>query len=212
MDPSPVTPVQPSAPPMAAPCPTPRPNRPTGWRRWLTILRVNARRNLITPILRGTQDPAYFARASAVGFFLNFTPSVGAQIPLAVAMWSVTRFLFPRWDFHLGVACAWTLLTSVPTVPPMYYTFIVTGRLMLGRWNETNGFDLFSNALNGMQTTANWWDSLWLELTQLWDLFGLPLFVGSLPWGIGTAWISYFWTLRLIQKHRQKRLAASHPL
>lgn len=185
--------------------------RPSGWRRWLAILRITGRRRLITPMLRGQHDPAYYARATAIGFFMNFTPSVGAQIPLIVAIWSVTRLLLPRWEFHIGVASAWTLLTSLPTVPPMYYTFIVTGRLMLGNWDETNDFDRFVQTLQGMHGGENWLESLWLQLVQLWELFGLPLFIGSLPWGIGTGWIGYVWTIRLIQRHRAKRQAAQQP-
>ncbi|MBF0417523.1 MAG: DUF2062 domain-containing protein, partial [Magnetococcales bacterium] len=178
----------------------PPPDKPTGWRRGWAILRVTTRRQLITPILRGNLDPGFYARASAVGFFFNFTPSVGAQIPLVVALWSITRMLVPRWNFHLGVACAWTLLTSVPTAPPMYYTFYLTGQLMLGRWESPAGFAFFTNALHGMQAGTDWLDSLWLELTQLWDLFGLPLFIGSLPWGFGTGWLAYIWTVRLITR------------
>ncbi|MBF0214251.1 MAG: DUF2062 domain-containing protein [Magnetococcales bacterium] len=192
----------PSSPPPAS---RNRPDRTQGWRRWLTIVRLTARRRLISPMLRGHHEPDYYARGSAVGLFLTFTPTVGAQIPLALAIWSVTRLLWPRWDFHIGVASAWTLLTSVPTIPPVYYIFILTGRILLGRWEELNDFTLFSDALHGMQTGSGWWESLWLELLQMWDLFGLPLFVGSLPWGIGTGWIGYLWTLRLIHRHRQKR-------
>ncbi|MEO5346991.1 MAG: DUF2062 domain-containing protein [Magnetococcus sp. YQC-9] len=204
-------------PPLMPVSPTPRASldtpgridKPTGWRRWWAILRVTVRRQLITPILRGNLDAAYYARASAVGFFFNFTPSVGGQIPLIVALWSLTRLLAPRWDFHLGIACAWTLLTSLPTVPPMYYTFFLTGCLLLGRPEGLNGFQFFVDALNGMQSGGDWLESLWLDLVQLWDLFGLPLFIGSLPWGFGTGWIAYIWTLRLIERHRARRLTAS---
>ncbi|MBF0262943.1 MAG: DUF2062 domain-containing protein [Magnetococcales bacterium] len=186
-------------------------DKPTGWRRRWAILRVTARRQLITPMLRGNHDPAFYARASAVGFFFNFTPSVGAQIPMVVALWTVARFLMPRWDFHLGVACAWTLLTSVPTVPPMYYGFYLTGQLMLGRWEKPAGFEFFTNALHDMHTGSDWLESLWMELTQLWELFGLPLFIGSLPWGFGTGWLAYIWTVRMINRHRARRLAAAIP-
>lgn len=189
----------------AAPLGTTRNNRLTGWRRQFAILKVMSRKLLITPMLRGRQDPAYYARASAIGFFLNFTPSVGFQIPLVVTLWTLTRTWSPRWDFHLGLASAWTLLTSLPTVPPMYYTFIVTGRLMLGRWEEMDSFARFAETLQGLPTATSWWASLWSGLVQLWDLFGLPLFLGSLPWGLGMAWISYLWTLRLIHRHRLKQ-------
>ncbi|MBF0627426.1 MAG: DUF2062 domain-containing protein [Magnetococcales bacterium] len=195
--------------PLPPPVPPPtRAERPTGWRRWLAILKISTRRRLISPMLRGQHDPAYYARASAVGFFINFTPTVGFQIPLVIAMWSIAR-ISSRWEFHLGVASAWTLLTSIPTIPPMYYLFIVTGRLLLGRWDEGNDFGMVRDALHGMNAAADWWESLWLQAVQLWELFGLPLFVGSLPWGIGTGWIAYLWTLRLIRRHRQKKWRAS---
>lgn len=184
---------------------TPPPRR-KGVQRLIAGFKITVKRRLIAPMLRGHQEPEYFARGSAIGLFVAFTPSVGVQIPLTVGIWTVTRMLLPKWDFHLGLACAWTLLTSLATIPVLYPLFILTGHLMLGQWEGVNELQVLTNQLQ-----ANWSeeisgiDSLWQQFQQLWALFGLPLFIGSLPWGIGLGWIGYLWTIWFVVRRRRKK-------
>jgi uncharacterized protein (DUF2062 family) len=114
--------------------------------------------------------------------------------------------LFPNWRFNIIAALAWTWVTNIFTLPIVYYVFLVTGRLMLGRWEQPMGFENFSTKLNevialgGGSLTAVWG----ITLTMV-DLWGVPLFIGCIPWAILTGWIGYIWTLKF-QQNRQKNL------
>jgi uncharacterized protein (DUF2062 family) len=133
-------------------------------------------------------------------------PLVGIQMALVAGFWACQRFLFPNWRFNIIAALAWTWVTNIFTLPIVYYVFLVTGRLMLGRWEQPMGFENFSVKLNevielgGGSLTAVWG----ITLTMV-DLWGVPLFIGCIPWAILTGWIGYIWTLKF-QQNRQKNL------
>ena len=77
---------------------------------------------------------------------------------------------------------------------------------MLGRWEQSLGFKEFSIKLEellligGGSVTAVW-D---ITLTMI-DLWGLPLFLGCIPWAVLTGWIGYSWTLKLQVRRKSNR-------
>ena len=77
---------------------------------------------------------------------------------------------------------------------------------MLGRWDQSLGFKEFSIKLEellligGGSLTAVW-D---ITLTMI-DLWGLPLFLGCIPWAILTGWIGYSWTLKFQERRQSNR-------
>jgi len=77
---------------------------------------------------------------------------------------------------------------------------------MLGRWDQSLGFKEFSIKLEelfligGGSVTAVW-D---ITLTMI-DLWGLPLFLGCIPWAVLTGWIGYSWTLKLQIRRQSNR-------
>ncbi len=163
---------------------------------------------LIRPLLHDRRPPEYTARGVAVGLFVAFTPTVGVQIPIVFALWAMIRTLKREWRFNPIVASAWTLLTNFVTVPPLYYVFVQTGRVMLGRWEKLRGYDAFRGRLEQSdEPDESWLEGLWGQAAELFDTFGLPLIVGSLPWAIAISAASYWWTLRLVRRHRAIRLA-----
>jgi uncharacterized protein (DUF2062 family) len=133
-------------------------------------------------------------------------PFVGIQMALVGGFWALQRFLFPKWRFNIIPALAWTWVTNVFTVPIVYYIFLITGRLMLGRWDQSLGFEEFSIKLEellligGGSLTAVW-D---ITLTMI-DLWGLPLFLGCIPWAVLTGWIGYSWTLKFQERRQSNR-------
>ena len=161
---------------------------------------------LVVPILRGNMNPVYNARGVLVGLVCAMTPLLGVQMALVGGVWAVQRLVAPEWRFNVVIAIAWTWVTNVFTVPFVYYMFVLTGQLMLGRWDNSLGFAAFSVrleeilAIDGHNLTA-----IWYITVAIMDHWGLPLFLGSLPWMAAGGWIGYQLTLRFIRRRRRRR-------
>ena len=171
----------------------------------LKLIRL-IRYKLVIPILRSQSPPVETARGVLVGLVSAMNPFVGIQMVLVGGFWAFQRILFPKWRFNIIPALAWTWVTNVFTVPIVYYIFLITGRLMLGRWDQSLGFEEFSIKLEellliggGSLTAA--WD---ITLTMM-DLWGLPLFLGCIPWAVLTGWIGYSWTLKFQERRQSNR-------
>ncbi|WP_417519206.1 DUF2062 domain-containing protein [Minwuia sp.] len=166
------------------------------------------RHRLIVPLQRGQMPPEFVARGVAVGLAVAFTPTVGIQLILVLAIWGLAKWLGPRFHFHMVAAMAWVWVTNLFTIGPIYYVFLLTGQLMLGRFDELGsvGLDSFTERLTAVVSAdVGFLEGLWVGTLALFDIWGLPLFLGSLPWAIGTAWIGYVWSARFITRFREAR-------
>ncbi len=166
------------------------------------------RRRLIAPMFSSRKPPEYGARGVLFGIFFAFTPLVGVQIAILLGLWTLVRTLAPKYDFNLIVAIAWVWVTNVFTVPPIYFGFIVTGQMMLGRWDEPIGYGAYTSRLDAtlaMHPAAEWYELIWLRMDSLLDAFGLPLFVGWIPWALILSIVGYYWSLKLIRQVRETR-------
>ncbi len=164
------------------------------------------RYKLVVPMKRSPHPPEYTARGVAVGMFLGLTPLVGVQMPLVMILWALGK-LNERTNFHLILALAWVWTSNVFTIVPMYYTFYITGQIMLGRFSDLSGYSSFAKAFNfEAWQTGNFWETITNYLAYVAETFGLPLGIGWLPWAILLAWLSYRISLKLI-KGRRARLA-----
>lgn len=164
------------------------------------------RYRLVIPILRGKDLPDYTARGVGIGVAVALTPLVGVQMPIIAGIWSILRLLRPAWTFNLVVALAWTWVTNVFTVPIVYYVFLQTGNLMLGRWDSLTGFGLFSDRLDqilGQDVSGIM--AIWTYFAAMMDEWGLPLFIGSLPWMLAGGWFGYRWSHIYIEKFKTAR-------
>jgi uncharacterized protein len=176
-------------------------------RGFLKRLRRLVRYRLVVPMLRGKHSPEYTARGVLFGLLAAMTPTVGVQMPIVLAMWVVVRAVKPSWDFNLVVGLAWTWTTNIFTVPPVYYVFLMTGRLMLGHWDAFSGYGEFQERLATLlQTDTTWYQALWQYVWGLFEIWGVPMFVGSIPWAIVSAWLGYRWSLRFIREFRMRRV------
>lgn len=174
----------------------------------MTNLGRLTRYRLIIPLKRGQMPPEHVARGVAVGLAVAFTPTVGVQLIAVLAIWGLAKALGPRFNFHVVAALAWVWITNIFTIGPIYYSFLLTGQLMLGRFDEFGsvGFDAFTSQLTHVVSTdTSFLESLWVGTLALFEIWGLPLFVGSIPWAIGTAWIGYVWSRRFIIRFREAR-------
>jgi uncharacterized protein len=162
------------------------------------------RYRLVIPLLRGKNPPVHTARGVLVGLMCAMTPLVGVQMAMVAAVWAVQRTVAPEWRFNVVVAMGWTWITNIFTLPPIYYLFLVTGRLMLGRWEESLGFSAFSTKLEEILSIGG--DGLtaaWAITVAMVDLWGLPMFLGCVPWAILSGWIGYAWSLRFVTRRRE---------
>ncbi|MDH3703197.1 MAG: DUF2062 domain-containing protein [Alphaproteobacteria bacterium] len=174
----------------------------------LTKLRRLTRYRLIVPILRGKHSPEYTARGVFVGLFAAMTPTVGVQMPIVFTIWIVTRTLRPSWDFNVIVGMAWTWVTNIFTLAPIYYVFLVTGRIMLGHWDSLGGYDDFARMLAELlRTDVGWLETMWIYVVGIFEVWGVPMFLGSIPWALLCGWLGYRWSLRLILRFRARRAA-----
>lgn len=178
-------------------------------------LRSEYRMRILRPMLRHGHSPDYAARGSAVGLFIAFTPTVGVQIAMVVAVWAVVRWFKRDWEFNPVIAAGWTFVTNVFTAPPIYFLFVQTGRLLLGRWEDVVDYATFFGRFQHAESgDIGWMQAIWSEAVFLFDTFGLPMVVGCLPWALLSAWLGYRWTLKLVAVRRARRASCArrrHP-
>lgn len=166
------------------------------------------RYRLVIPILRGKDLPDYTARGVGVGVAISLTPLVGVQMPIVAGLWSLVRLARPNWTFNLVVALAWTWLTNVFTVPIVYYVFLQTGNLMLARWDNLSGFGHFSERLDQiLGQDVSGITAVWVYFTAMLNEWGLPLFLGCLPWMIAGGWFGFRWSHIYIERFKAARRA-----
>ncbi len=166
------------------------------------------RRRLVAPMFSSKRPPEYAARGVGIGLLFAFTPLVGAQILIVLAFWSFVRSFAPKYDFNVIVAMAWVWITNVFTIGPVYYGFVKTGQFMLARWDEPLGYNAFTSRLDALMAgdpTVSWWESVWYGTISLLDTFGLPLFIGCIPWAIGFGWFGYVWAHRFVKRRHERR-------
>lgn len=174
------------------------------------------RYRLMIPIHRNSDDPRPAARGVAVGLFIGLMPTVGIQLALVALFWALMRWLHPQWRFNVIVAAAWVWVTNIFTIPVVYYVFLVTGKLMMGMEKPFGGFDIFVARMRTLLATdAGFFEALWVYTHGIFEIWGLPLVVGSVPWAVGGAWLGYVWCLALLRKlharRRKKRAAPRDP-
>lgn len=174
-----------------------------GW----VIARRYAYKRLVVPILRARNRPQHTARGVFVGVFVALTPTVGVQMLSVLVAWLLVRAVWRQWDFNILVAMAWTGVTNLFTVAPFYFAFLATGWVMLGRFDHFETYGAFSDHLaETLAVDATWYETLWVYTVNLFHEFGVPLFLGSLPWAVIGGIAGYRWTLALISNYRARRV------
>ena len=165
---------------------------------------------LVVPLKRSPHPPEYTARGVMLGVFWAFTPLIGIQMYLVVLTWILARW-HPRTDFSLIVALAWTWVTNVLTMLPIYYVFYVTGQLFLGHPDEASGYRYFvAQWQEAFAENDQFLDQIYAYARLVANEQGLPMAIGCLPYALGTSWLGYRWSLRfLIERRRRKRRLAA---
>ncbi len=163
---------------------------------------------LVVPLKRSVQDPVILARGVLVGMMWAMTPLVGIQMTTVLITWMIAKKL--NWSFSLPIAIAFTWVTNVFTMVPVYYVFYVTGKLMMGDWHNITGWESVKNIV---ETTFfgdyTMWESIVLFGKMLLKDWGLAMALGCIPWSIGSGWISYRWSLKFLRIWQEKRSKAA---
>ena len=77
---------------------------------------------------------------------------------------------------------------------------------MAGRWDDIGGFAVFDEKLgHATDVAAPLWQSAWLQTLALFEAFGIPMLLGSIPWSIGSAIAAYFWSRNFVLRAQRKR-------
>jgi uncharacterized protein (DUF2062 family) len=162
------------------------------------------RYRLLIPLFRSPHPPEFTARGVAVGVFWGLTPLVGAQTALMGTQWLIARRL--GWGFSLLQAFAWSWVSNVFTMLPLYYLFYATGMALLGSASEAAGYEKFVMLWQQAADAGNS-GGLLTQLALVVRVLGLPAFVGCLPWALGGSWIAYAWSYRIVERRQRRRLA-----
>ena len=163
----------------------------------VSLIRVK----LVIPMIRSKSPPEITARGALVGMAWAMTPLVGIQMYLTFMTWLFTRKVF-KWDFNLPIALAWNWVTNVFTMPPIYYAFYVTGKLMMGEFAERTTYSKFYNLIKTVLNESGVVEALKAMGAVLIKDWGFAMMIGSVPWMILCSLAVYKWTLSYIRRRR----------
>lgn len=158
---------------------------------------------LVVPIYRALHEKDITIRGVTVGIFIAMTPLVGIQMSIVLAVWFLQKLLLPKWRFNVIIAIAWTWTTNVFTAPPLYYIYILTGNLMLGRGIIRQDFGEFTSHLTELfqDDSATSYSPIIEATSLIYDRWGTPLLLGSVPWTLLVTWLAYLWIKKLMNRH-----------
>jgi len=141
---------------------------------WRKVLRF------IRRALRSHASPREIAGGLALGLIINFTPTLGFQIPLAISLSALFRV-------NSLAALAGIQITNPLTAPCVYAMTYRVGKWLLGQrdrafeWRELDAMDLVRA--------------------------GAALWVGGLAVGGAFALLAYWVTLHLLARRRSSRVS-----
>lgn len=162
---------------------------------WRKIGRL-IKHKLIVPLIRSNRPPEFKAHGVAVGLAWAMTPLVGIQMWLVFMTWVGTKRLF-KWDFSLPLALAWTWVSNVFTLVPIYYVFYVTGQIMQGEWGNISGYDTLTTIIRDTFFADYSFGEKWALFFKLFlKDWGVAMAIGCLPWMAGAYIVGYYFTMR----------------
>ena len=155
-------------------------------------IRRRLKRFVVHHVLHADDPPHRLALGMAIGVFVTFTPTVGAQMLLVVAAaWLL------RANKAVGLPIVW--ISNPATVVPLFYPCYVIGRTILGLqpigrawWNELS------------KPPMGWWPAMtfyWDKLTEIAE----PLWLGCLIVATCTSVPMYFLSYYAIRAYRLRR-------
>ena len=173
------------------------------WGRLVRLLNLK----LIVPLKRSPHPPEYTARGVLVGMMWAMTPLVGIQMTTVLFTWIGAKKIF-KWNFSLPVALAYTWVTNVFTMWPIYYVFYATGKIMMGDF-DISAFSAFAEAgRQAFTVSVSPWEitkAIMIFVGLLMKEWGLAMAIGCLPWSIFCGWFSYNLTIKWLKRREERK-------
>ncbi len=171
------------------------------WSKFLRLLRLK----LIIPMMRIKLPPKVKAIGVAIGLFWAMTPLIGIQMWLVFMTWFIFKKLL-NINSSLVLAVAWTWVTNVFTMIPVYYIFYLTGQLLQGNLNNITGYSGLTTIIkDAFMKDMSFWDKWILIFKILLNDWGVSMVIGCIPWAVGSAIIGYRFTLKFEEYRLNKK-------
>lgn len=140
------------------------------------------KRFFIYRVLHVDDTPHRISLGLAIGIFITWTPTIGFQMILTVAIAALLRA-----NKAVGVPFVW--LSNPVTLFPIYYPSYWLGCRLLGGDYDSEEFVRFlTTAATG---GGNWFERLGVFWQAIWNVFW-PLWLGSLIMGLALGVLTYF--------------------
>lgn len=161
-------------------------------------------KKLIEPILKSKKSAVYKARGVAVGLGWAMTPLVGIQMPLVFFTWVILKKF--NCHFSLPLALAWTWVTNVVTLVPIYYVFYLTGQMIRFNFDDITGYqsvkklieDVFLAEASSLEQFEAFLELFFID-------WGVSMLIGCIPWAILSVIMGYKLTLKFEEKRRFRK-------
>ena len=146
-------------------------------------------RFFIYRVLHVDDTPHRIALGVAVGIFITWTPTIGFQMLLTVALAALLRA-----NKVVGVPFVW--LSNPFTLPPIYGPNYLVGCWLLRQKALDLGFLMAAHSTGGwIERIETWWNATWHVFWPLW--------VGSIVVGLLLGTLSYFMTRFAVVRYRE---------
>ena len=178
---------------------------------WLQNISRLFKKRLLIPIIRSPHPPEHTARGVAIGTMWAMTPLVGIQMWLVSMTWLFCK-KFLKTSFSLPLGLAFTWITNIFTMVPVYYVFYVTGQMMMGHWDSISGYSHLKEIIHQtFMSDLSFVDEWVLFFKLLLQDWGFAMIIGCVPWMILGYWLGSHLTIQVLKDYqilREKRRQA----
>ena len=152
-------------------------------------------RFFIYRVLHVDDTPHRIALGVAIGIFVTWTPTIGLQMVLTIALATLLRA-----NKFVGVPFVW--ISNPLTIMPVYGPSYLVGGLILG---EDYTWSRFLDALAGAtQLTGSWPQKVQAYWNAFWPIFP-PLWIGSIVVALLLGAITYVVIRYAVVGYRKRR-------
>lgn len=153
-------------------------------------------------VLHADDTPHRIALGLAIGTFLAFTPTVGIQMIIALALAAAFKA-----NKVVCVPMVW--ITNPVTIVPIYATCYGLGAMILGTRSSDGQTETLFSSIQAASNTGGWaslleW-SFWVNLGKTFMQFGAELWVGCLCVATVAGVLMYVIAKRAVVNHRRRR-------
>ncbi|MBF0237239.1 MAG: DUF2062 domain-containing protein [SAR324 cluster bacterium] len=173
----------------------------------MSMILDKIRNNIIYPIINSIAPVKEVSWGVAIGTFVGLTPTMGIQMYIVAAIWTIFRYIF-KFHFNLPVGIALVWITNPVTVIPIYYLFLITGSAIfeiVGIVSHPLNYVTFKDSFIQISNLDGTWNVIVEGTRFLLIELGLPLLIGGLCYALPSSVIGYYITSSTLTKYRQRK-------